>query len=64
MTRLTHAMGKCGLAAIAVGVALLASHPAAQQAPLASRIVATDASTYRPLTAVHAGAGNMGASTW
>lgn len=31
----------------------------AQQAPLAERIVATDASAYRPLTAVHAGAGNM-----
>jgi mannose-6-phosphate isomerase-like protein (cupin superfamily) len=40
-------------------LALTAGHPAAQPAPLASRIVATDASKYRPLTAVHAGAGNM-----
>lgn len=32
---------------------------AAQTTPLASRIVATDASAYRQLTAVHAGAGNM-----
>lgn len=60
MTRHTHAMGKCTLAVLVAGVALISTHPAAQQAPLASRIVATDASTYRPLTAVHAGAGNMG----
>jgi len=31
----------------------------AQTSPLASRIVATDTSAYRQLTAVHAGAGNM-----
>jgi mannose-6-phosphate isomerase-like protein (cupin superfamily) len=47
------------LAATAAALALTAGHPAAQPAPLASRIVATDASKYRPLTAVHAGAGNM-----
>ena len=40
-------------------MALAAGHPAAQQPPLAARIVPTDSSTYRPLTAVHAGAGNM-----
>jgi mannose-6-phosphate isomerase-like protein (cupin superfamily) len=32
---------------------------AAQASPLASRIVATDTSAYRPLRAVHAGPGNM-----
>jgi mannose-6-phosphate isomerase-like protein (cupin superfamily) len=47
------------LAATVAALALTAGHPAAQPAPLASRIVATDASKYRPLTAVHAGAGNM-----
>ena len=40
-------------------MALTAGYPAAQPPPLASRIVPTDATRYRPLTAVHAGAGNM-----
>jgi mannose-6-phosphate isomerase-like protein (cupin superfamily) len=47
------------LTAAALFVAVAAVRPAAQPVPLAKRIVATDASTYRPLTAVHAGAGNM-----
>lgn len=53
------AMAATALAATALAVALTAGQPAAQPVPLAKRIVATDASTYRPLTAVHAGAGNM-----
>jgi mannose-6-phosphate isomerase-like protein (cupin superfamily) len=40
-------------------VALASDTPAARQAPASSRVVATDASAYRPLTAVHGGAGNM-----
>ncbi len=43
----------------ALAVALTAGHPTAQPPPRASRIVATDTTKYRPLTAVHAGAGNM-----
>jgi mannose-6-phosphate isomerase-like protein (cupin superfamily) len=47
-------------AAVLIAAAVVGGgRPAAQTAPLASRIVATDASAYRPLTAVHAGAGNM-----
>ncbi len=59
MTRHTLVLSHAGLAATALAVALAAGHPAAQQPPVAARVVATDASTYRPLTAVHAGAGNM-----
>ena len=59
MTRHTILLSGAGLAMTALAVALTAGHPAAQQPPLASRIVPTDATTYRPLTAVHAGAGNM-----
>ncbi len=40
------------------GALALAAAPAAQDA-VAARIVHTDPSSYRPLTAVHAGAGNM-----
>lgn len=51
-------------ASLFLSAALLATSgeapAAAQGTPLASRIVATDASAYRQLTAVHAGAGNMG----
>ncbi|MDP6800063.1 MAG: cupin domain-containing protein [SAR202 cluster bacterium] len=45
-----------------VGVATIVAVPMAQtaaQESLAQRIVHTDSSTYRPLTAVHAGAGDM-----
>jgi mannose-6-phosphate isomerase-like protein (cupin superfamily) len=59
MTRHPILLSSAGCAAAALAVALAAGHPAAQAPPLASRIVATDASKYRPLTAVHAGAGNM-----
>ena len=55
MTRQTRALSHIG----PILVALLPGHLAAQPAPLAARIVPTDPSTYRPLTAVHAGAGNM-----
>lgn len=59
MTRHTLVLSHAGLAATALAVALSAGHPAAQQSSLTARIVRTDSSTYRPLTAVHAGAGNM-----
>ena len=59
MTRHTLVLSHAGLTVTALAVALAAGHPAAQQPPLAARVVATDPSTYRPLTAVHAGAGNM-----
>lgn len=59
MRRHALAIAKVGLAVLVSAIALAPERPAAQQAPLASRIVATDASVYRPLTAVHAGAGNM-----
>lgn len=59
MTRHTLVLSHAGLAVAALAVALAAGHPAAQQSPLATRVVPTDSSTYRPLTAVHAGAGNM-----
>lgn len=59
MTQHAHAIGKVGLAALLLGTVMLPARPAAEQTPLASRIVATDPSVYRPLTAVHAGAGNM-----
>ena len=48
-----------GMTAVMLAITLAPERPAAQQAPLASRIVATDASTFRTLTAVHAGAGSM-----
>jgi len=43
----------------ALVMALLPGYLAAQPAPLAARVVPTEPSRYRPLTAVHAGAGNM-----
>ena len=59
MTRHSVALPNAGLAVTALAMALAAGHPAAQQPSLAARIVATDPSAYRPLKAVHAGAGNM-----
>ena len=59
MTRHPILLSGAGLATAALAVALTAEHPAAQPPPLASRIVPTEATKYRPLTAVHAGAGNM-----
>jgi len=59
MTRQTLGLSHAGLAVAAILVALAPGHMAAQPAPLAARIVPTDPSTYRPLTAVHAGAGHM-----
>ena len=59
MTRHPLLLSGAGLAMTALAVALTAGHPAAQPPTLASRIVPTDATKYRPLTAVHAGAGNM-----
>jgi mannose-6-phosphate isomerase-like protein (cupin superfamily) len=59
MTCHTRVLSHTGLAVTALVVALAGGHPAAQQSPLAARIVPTDSSRYRPLTAVHAGAGNM-----
>jgi mannose-6-phosphate isomerase-like protein (cupin superfamily) len=59
MTRHPILLSGAGLATAALAMALTAGHPAAQPPPLTSRIVATDATKYRPLTAVHAGAGNM-----
>ena len=51
------------VASLFLSAALMATvgsaRAAAQGTSLAARIVATDASTYRQLTAVHAGAGNM-----
>jgi mannose-6-phosphate isomerase-like protein (cupin superfamily) len=48
---------RVGLVALGV-LAVAAARPTAQDS-LAARIVHTDPSAYRPLTAVHAGAGNM-----
>jgi mannose-6-phosphate isomerase-like protein (cupin superfamily) len=59
MTPQTLRLSHAGPAVAAVLVALLSGPLAAQAAPLAARIVPTDSSAYRPLTAVHAGAGNM-----
>lgn len=47
-------------AALSVAAGLLALSTAASAQELASRIVPTDPSSYRPLTAVHGGAGGMG----
>lgn len=51
-------LAQAGLGVAGLLLTLGAVQPTAQSA-LASRIVHTDPSTYRPLTAVHAGAGNM-----
>jgi mannose-6-phosphate isomerase-like protein (cupin superfamily) len=59
MTRRPFVASLVVTAAVAAAVAALPARPAAQNAPQASRIVATDASAFRPLTAVHGGAGNM-----
>ena len=59
MTRHPILLSRAGLAVTVLAVALTAGYPAAQLPPLASRIVPTDATKYRPLTAVHAGAGSM-----
>ncbi len=59
MRRHALAILKMTPAALALAVAVAPGRPFAQQTPLASRIVATDSSAYRPLVAVHAGAGNM-----
>jgi mannose-6-phosphate isomerase-like protein (cupin superfamily) len=59
MTRQTLGLSHAGLAVASILAALAPAHMAAQPAPLAARIVPTDPSTYRPLTAVHAGAGSM-----
>jgi mannose-6-phosphate isomerase-like protein (cupin superfamily) len=59
MKRHSLAIIKVGLAVTLLAITLLPGRLSAQQTPLASRIVATQASTFRPLTAVHAGAGNM-----
>jgi mannose-6-phosphate isomerase-like protein (cupin superfamily) len=58
MTRYSFALSHAALVAAALVVAT-AGQPAAQQTPLASRIVADNASSYRPISAVHAGAGSM-----
>jgi mannose-6-phosphate isomerase-like protein (cupin superfamily) len=47
------------VAIAAVVAAIATSNLAAQQPALASRVVATDAAKFRPLTRVHAGPGNM-----
>jgi mannose-6-phosphate isomerase-like protein (cupin superfamily) len=65
MRRHSLAILKLGLAVTILAIVVTPQRPSAQQpqqaqqAPLASRIVATQASAFRPLTAVHAGAGNM-----
>lgn len=59
MKRHALAIIKVSPAAALLGLLLLPAAPLAQQPPLASRIVVTDAASFRPLTAVHAGAGNM-----
>jgi mannose-6-phosphate isomerase-like protein (cupin superfamily) len=59
MTRQPIFLSAAGLATAALAIALTDGRSAAQSPPLASRIVPTDATKYRPLTAVHAGAGNM-----
>lgn len=58
MARRSRASTCTGLVGLAVLAAAIAA-PSADQASLASRIVKTDPAVYRPLTAVHAGAGNM-----
>src|SRR4030095_482707 len=58
MTRQIFVLSHLGLAVTALAVALARGALAAQPAPLAARIVPTDPSRYRPLTAVRAGAGN------
>ena len=59
MKRHSLAIVKVGLVVAVLAITLTPERPSAQQTPLASRIVATQASAFRPLTAVHAGAGNM-----
>lgn len=59
MRRHALAMVKMVPVALALAVTVAPERPSAQQAPLASRIVATNPSVYRPLVAVHAGAGPM-----
>lgn len=60
MTRHILVFSQTGLALTALAAVIAAAYPAAQQQPpLASRVVATDASKFRPLTRVHAGPGNM-----
>ncbi len=59
MKRHSLAIVKVGLAVTMLVITLTPERPLAQQTPLASRIVATQSSSFRPLTAVHAGAGNM-----
>ena len=59
MKRHTLTIAKTGVAVMVLAIALTSERTGAQQAPLASRIVATQPSAFRPLTAVHAGAGNM-----
>lgn len=55
-----HILAIAKLAVAATLVAgVLTLEPVAQQTTLASRIVATEPSSFRPLTAVHLGAGNM-----
>src|SRR5690606_5452855 len=58
MTQRLHVVPSLALSA-ALMVAVPSSSATAQSTPLAERIVATDASVYRQLSAVHDGAGNM-----
>ena len=58
MTYRVHVVPSLVLSA-ALMVAVPSGPAAAQSTPLADRIVATDASAYRQLSAVHDGAGNM-----
>jgi len=57
MTRLVRHFSYAGLAVLTT--LAVAGVPLAAQDSLAARIVHTNPSAYRPLTAVHAGAGNM-----
>jgi len=59
MKRHSLAIIKVGLAVTLLAITLAPERTSARQSPLASRIVATQPSAFRPLTAVHAGAGNM-----
>lgn len=59
MKRQSLAIIKVGLAVTLLAITFAPERPSAQQPPLASRIVATNPASFRPLTAVHAGAGNM-----
>lgn len=59
MTRRIRFLSHAGVALTALLVAAAGGRPAAQNPTLQARIVATDPSAFRPLTAVHAGAGNM-----